>query len=267
MVGRKERRHHLALQWCQIVGHIGTLHHVVVGERCLMTFEAITTIRGMSSDLLGPLSAVRSVSGIDSRQAVQLEAIGFGLDAVDALYWRLVRSLNLQAQDLPLVFADAWAIVDWMHRLDGLVAGCRGLPQDAEAVVVFRSTSTLVENLRHIFQHPNETLRETSTTRRSLWGHLSWQISDNGVRFVAAITPFGRWEGGEFRRPADSHLPPRAPIDRVSLFSPDGNVEIGLTGQHDAAVRFAGQLDAAVEIADREPGEIMRLRHWLPGAG
>jgi hypothetical protein len=220
----------------------------------------------MTTELLGPLSAVRSVSGIDPQQAVQLEAIGFGLDAVDALYRRLVGSLAAQAQDLPLVFADAWAMVDWMHRLDGLVAGCRGLPHASEAVLEFRATSSLGENLRHIFQHPARTLQETSSTRRSLWGHLGWQIATNNEsRFVALVTPFGRWDGGDFRQPSDVHLPARAPIDRVSLFSPDGEVEIGLTGQHEAAVRFARRLDAAVQVAERgAPGEILRLRVWLP---
>jgi hypothetical protein len=221
----------------------------------------------MTTELLGPLSAVRSVSGIDPHQAVQLEAIGFGLDAIDALYRRLVGNLAVP-QDLPLIFADAWAMVDWMHRLDGLVAGCRGLPQAAEAVVEFRSTSSLAENLRHIFQHPQRALRETSDTRRSLWGHLGWQLAVNSeTRAVGLITPFGRWDGGEFRRPSDAHLPARAQIDRVSLFSPDGEVEIGLTGQHEAAVRFARRLDAAVQVAERgAPSEILRLRIWPPTA-
>jgi hypothetical protein len=218
------------------------------------------------SDLLGPLSAVRSVADIDPKQIVQLEAIGFGLDTVDSVYQRLAGELAGGAQDVELVFADAWAMVDWMHRLTGLVRGCRGIPRDAEPVQDFLNTSTLVENLRHSFQHPAEALRMTSVSRRSAWGHLGWQHAAAGGHEVHQITPTGRWESGEFRLPTDSDQSPRWPIDRVSLFSADGEVEIGLTGQHEAVVRFANKLEAAVQIAERpHPGEIMRLQTWLPG--
>jgi len=129
---------------------------------------------------LGPLSYARSISGIDGTQAVSLEAIGFAIDAVDVVYRRLTTYLRDRLPPPTIVFADAWAMIDWMHRLDGLVEGCRGLTPRDEAVQVFLHSSSLVETLRHIYQHPENELRLTAETRRSIWGHLAWQRTVDG---------------------------------------------------------------------------------------
>jgi hypothetical protein len=223
----------------------------------------------MTSQLLGPLSAVRNGGAIDSKQAAQFEAIGFGLDTVHAVYCRLASALRDDRSDLELVFADAWAIIDWMNRLDRLVAGCRGLRKKEADVIGFRNTSSLVENLRHLFQHPEQELGSMAISGRSLWGHLAWQRLAGGGHEVMVVTPFGRFAGDDYRLPSDHDQPPRAFVDRISLFSPDGAIEIGLTGQHESVVRFAAQLDAAIHVASERsaPGEILRLTTWLPGAG
>lgn len=218
----------------------------------------------MEEELLGPLSYARSIEGIDRTQAASLEAIGFAIDAVDAVYRRLTTYLRDGLPPPTIAFADAWAIIDWMHRLDGLVERCRGLSRRDEAVEEFLHASTLVETLRHIYQHPEGELRLTAETRRSIWGHLAWQRVVDGGHEVVQITPFGRWEG-EFRLPAGAEEPPRAPVDRVSLFSPDGEAEIGLTGQWEASVRFGLRLEGGLQASERPAdGEIMRIRAWLP---
>ena len=99
----------------------------------------------MVEELLGPLSAVRLIRGIDPSQADSLEAIGFGLDTVDLVYRRLAATLRgLDPAPSPLVFADAWAIVDWTDRIDTLVEHCPGLSHRDEAVRDFLNTSSLV---------------------------------------------------------------------------------------------------------------------------
>lgn len=218
----------------------------------------------VEEELLGPLSYARSIDGIDGTQAVSLEAIGFAIDAVDVVYRRLTTYLRDRLPPPTIVFADAWAMIDWMHRLDGLVEGCRGLTPRDEAVQAFLNSSSLVETLRHIYQHPESELRLTAETRRSIWGHLAWQRTFDGGHEVLQITPFGRWEG-EFRLPAGAEERPRAAVDRVSLFSPDGEAEIGLTGQWEAAVQFGLRLEGALQASQRPTeGEIMKVRAWLP---
>lgn len=204
------------------------------------------------------------MEGIDRTQAASLEAIGFAIDAVDAVYRRLTTYLREGLPPPTIAFADAWAIIDWMHRLHGLVDDCRGLTPRDEAVQEFLDSSSLVETLRHIYQHPGTELRLTAGTRRSIWGHLAWQRAADGGHEVIQITPFGRWEG-EFRLPAGVEKPPRAPVDRVSLFSPDGEAEIGLTGQWEAAVQFGLRLEGGLQASERPTeGEIMKVRAWLP---
>lgn len=204
------------------------------------------------------------MKGIDRTQAVSLEAIGFALDVVDAVYRRLTHCLRARLPPPTTAFADAWAIIDWMHRLDGLVNGCRGLTSRDEAVQDFVRSSSLVEALRHVYQHPASELKLTGESRRSIWGHLAWQRTLDAGHEVVQITPYGRWEG-EHRLPAGAEEPPRAPVDRVSLFSPDGAAEIGLTGQWEAAVRFGLRLQGALQTSERPAeGEIMKVRAWLP---
>jgi hypothetical protein len=220
----------------------------------------------VEDELLGPLSYARSIAGIDKTQAVSLEAIGFAVDAVDVVYRRLTTYLRNRLPPPTIVFADAWAMIDWMHRLHGLVESCRGLTPRDEAVQEILDSSSLVETLRHIYQHPERELRLTAETRRSVWGHVAWQRMFDGGHEVVQLTPFGRWEG-EFRLPAGAEEPPRAPVDRVSLFSPDGEAEIGLTGQWEAAVRFGLRLEGALQASERPAeGEIMKLRAWLPAS-
>lgn len=141
---------------------------------------------------MGPLSYARSIDGIDGTQAVSLEAIGFAIDAGDVVYLRLTTYLRDRLPPPTIVFADAWAMIDWMHRLDRLVKGCRGPTPRDEAVQVFLHSSSLVETLRHIYQHPESELRLTADTRRSIWGHLAWQRKSDGGHEVVqnhAIRP------------------------------------------------------------------------------
>jgi hypothetical protein len=82
---------------------------------------------------------------------------------------------------------------------------------------------------------------------------------------VIGITPFSRWREVDERRPADEREPPRADIDRISIFSPDGAVEIGITGQWEVTVRFAFRLDGALQAgANPAEGERMDIEVWLP---
>jgi hypothetical protein len=217
-------------------------------------------------ELLGPLSAVRLIRGIDPKQAAFLEAIGFGLDTVDLVYRRLAAMLRgLDPAPSPLVFADAWAIVDWMDRIDTLVEHCPGLSPRDEAVRDFLNTSSLVDELRNIYEHPLRELPRLVPSGGSLWGRITWQRRVDGGHELMEITPFSRWREVDERRPADEQEPPRADIDRISLFSPDGAVEIGITGQWEAAVRFGLRLDGALQAGTKpEEGERMDVRLWLP---
>ena len=226
----------------------------------------VLTSLAVTDELLGPLSSVRQVTGLDPRQAAFLEAIGFGLDTVDLVYRRLAATLRTDGWSIPLIFADAWAIIDWMDRLDGLVVGCPGMQKRDGPVRDFRNTSSLVAVMRDIFQHPRGEISGLIEDRGSLWGRLTWQRPTTSGHEVFEQHPFSRYEHpGDTRLGAGAAEQPRAPVDRVTLFSPDGEVEIGITGQWEAAVRFAFRLAGAIQIAERPAeGERIAIDQWLP---
>lgn len=215
--------------------------------------------------LVDQTSVLRVQSNIDDRQAASLDAIAFGANVIDVVYDRLVAQLGPIPVDVEAVFADAWSIIDWIHRIDGLVGGCRGLPRNAAAVVDFRNGSSLVESHRHSFQHPAGSLPAAAQSGRSPWGHLCWTWVEpaSGGYAVAIATPsMSKLELGKTFRYPDFRVP-RSPVDWVSLYGADGEAEISLTGQRDALVRFIRRLEAAVQASGPgSPGEILRIVQW-----
>jgi hypothetical protein len=71
--------------------------------------------------LVRPTSPLRVQPRIDPRQAESNDAIAFEANVVDVVYSRLGAALRQQPMSVEAIFADAWAIIDWVHRLDRLV--------------------------------------------------------------------------------------------------------------------------------------------------
>lgn len=219
--------------------------------------------------LVRPDSPLRTRSDIDARQAAQLDAIAFSANVIDFLYRRLAAFLLSVGTTRPItaeeVLADAWAIIDWVHRLDGLVRNLRGLPKGSVVVQDLLNATSLVETQRHRLQHLEGTIPAIEATGRSAFGHLCWTLDggptdDSGREQIIACTiPFSRGQG-EMSWRLPHVLPPRGPIDYISLFSADGEAEIGLTGQAEALVRFIACLEAAVASAgDPRPNGILAI--------
>ena len=204
---------------------------------------------------------------IDGAQASQLDAIAFCANAIDLLYRRLANALLAADRDVQAeeVLPDAWGMIDWVHRLDGLVERCRGLSGKSEAVIEYRNASPLVENHRHAIQHLEGIIPVLVASGRSPWGHLCWTVRippgpDGNKRFEMRAVG-GSLRGAvepTFRLPAIQT--PRGPIDYVSLYAADGETEIGLTGQHDALTRFVRKLEASAATAQPNAKGILILR-------
>ncbi len=180
---------------------------------------------------------------------------------VDLLYRRLTAGLLLDPRregGAEEALADAWGIIDWAHRLDGLVSACRGLSKKSEGVIDYLHASSLVENHRHAIQHLESTIPAVEASGRSPWGHIGW-IVDLGDTFAVVCTVPGLGGGVDQTYRMPEVRPPRGPIDYVSLYSADGEVEIGLTGQHEALVRFIRRLEPAVASAKSGANGILRI--------
>lgn len=218
--------------------------------------------------LIRPESLLRVRADLDRRQATQLDAIAVAAIVVDLLYRRLVASIErFGASDgIELLLPDAWGMIDWVHRLDGLVERCRGLSPRSQFVIDYRNASRLVENHRHSVQHLEGTLPALERSGRAPWGHMTWTVDRGTVREGhrqfeqrLAASSLIRAVDQEFRM--GQVIRPRTRIDNVSLYSADGEAEIGLTGQHEALVRFVRALEAAL-AASGPPGDdgILRIR-------
>jgi hypothetical protein len=208
--------------------------------------------------LVPPDSLLRIRADIDARQAAQLDALAFSANVVDFLYRRLAAFLLSAGVTRPIVaeevLADAWAIVDWVHRLDGLVRHLRGVPKGSVVVQEYLNATSLVETQRHRIQHLEGTIPAIEASGRSAFGHLCWTLdggpTDDGGREQIIVCALSSMRGkGEEAWRLPELLPPRGPIDHISLFSADGEAELGLTGQVEALTRFIGFLEAAVASA------------------
>src|SRR5260221_7810281 len=119
-------------------------------------------------------SPIRVRDDLDRRQAAQLDAIAVASNVIDQIYLRLTNSLDgfIDGDGIEPLLPDAWGIIDWVHRLDGLVERCRGLSGTLPFVVDYRNSSRLVETHRHSVQHLEGTIPALGDSARSPWGHL-----------------------------------------------------------------------------------------------
>lgn len=135
----------------------------------------------MARLLIADDSPMHARHDIDGMQASQLDAIAFCANAIDFLYRRLLHGLHEAGTEhfhqADHTLPDAWAMVDWIYRLDGLVDRCRGFPKESPAKVDYRNSSSLVENQRHAIQHLTGTIPELVESGRSPWGHLCWILA------------------------------------------------------------------------------------------
>lgn len=218
--------------------------------------------KGMS--LVAYESPLYALVDIDDRQTAQLLSIAFSANALDAIYWRLAYRLEqAELEPVELVMADAWAMIDWTHRLDKLVRDCRGIAKGWPPRIDYRNSSSLVETQRHLFQHLEGTIPSLDMTGRAPWGHLAWHVpvpGDPTAVETRLLVPGHRGLGED--RDQSFRVPelriPRAPIDYLALYSADGEAEIGLTGQIEALHRFIPALEAAVTSAP-PPDPVTRI--------
>jgi hypothetical protein len=213
-------------------------------------------------------SPIRIRTDIDRQQASQLDAIAFAANPINHQYRRLTRRLAMAdkrraAPNADEYLPDAWAIVDWVYRLDKLIVGLRGKPKRSDAVREYRNTSSLVKMHRHAIQHLEGTIPRLEPGRAP-WGHLCWSrrlppTSEGKRRWVGRILSGPVFGGTDLEWTMPPPRPPRRAIDYVSLFAADGSTEIGLTGQHEALVRFVLRLEHGAMSGHLDASGILRL--------
>lgn len=216
-------------------------------------------------------SRLLSRADLPARQATQLEAIAFSANVIELIYARLEAFLWERDPNEPgfaeQSLSDAWSIIDWVHRLDGIVRNCPGLSTKAAGVADLLNGTSLVENHRNAIQHPASTLNAVSPSGRSPWGYLSWSRRADPAqpRPFSRVTAVGRLGRGLTPIVDGIPGPPRWVIDHVSLYSADSQAEIGITGQLEALARFSHGLEAAVASSTLvKASGILQIASWSP---
>jgi hypothetical protein len=216
-------------------------------------------------------SRLISRADLPARQATQLEAIAFSANVIELVYGRLEAFLwegDPNASDFAeRSLSDAWSIIDWVHRLDGIARHCPGLSITSAGVVDRLNSTSLVENHRNAIQHPALTFKAVIPSGRSPWGYLCWSRRADPDR----PHPFSRITAvGRLGRDATTYVVrmtglPRWPIDHVSLYSSDSQAEIGITGQVEALARFSHGLEAAMVTSTETNGRgVLQIAEWSP---
>jgi hypothetical protein len=216
-------------------------------------------------------SRLISRGDLPARQATQLEAIAFSANVIELVYGRL-KTLLWEGDPNAPEFAeqslsDAWSIIDWVHRLDGIVRHCPGLSIASAGVVDLLNSTSLVENHRNAIQHPASTLNAASPSGRSPWGYLCWSRRADPDRRspFSRVTAVGRLGRDSTTYAVTMTGPPRWPIDHVSLYSSDSQAEIGITGQLEALARFGHGLEAAVASSTAVNARgLLQIAEWSP---
>ncbi|MDX2258645.1 MAG: hypothetical protein NW205_06965 [Hyphomicrobiaceae bacterium] len=72
------------------------------------------------------------------------------------------------------VVADAWSMIDAVHRIRLLIDRAPVLPKNEPAFRVFKDATSGVEPLRHYIQHINNEVSKIIGHAQPLWGSISW---------------------------------------------------------------------------------------------
>lgn len=201
---------------------------------------------------------------------MKLEAIGFAANVVELVYRRLERTLRVKDPNgngfAEATLGDAWAMVDWVHRLDGIVRNCPGLKLDSPGVQDYLNASSLVETPRNRIQHIASTFETVTAAGRQPWGYLTWACMPVPGARTMQVTSIGRLgTHGETTFVVKLQPPARRDVDHVSLLTSDDQSEIGITGQFDALARFSRGLEASVSAAvARNRVGILQIPAWDP---
>jgi hypothetical protein len=220
--------------------------------------RSIPTIPRRCDTLSDDSPLLRLPTGLDRRQVLFLDGIGYSIDMAAIGYQRLQTFLHEHTLADPeqrshvryaLIVMDAWSIIDTVNRLRALARGTPGL-KHGPAYESFRRSVSHVETLRDAVQHLYGEVEKLQDNGRPLWGSLSWVYSASpdaktfAVGFmipgtlavtkgVPMVNPVGR----------ESEIP----IGLVELTA--AGVTVCLSGIMRAVEQFAGRLERAATDA------------------
>ncbi|MGO9095455.1 MAG: hypothetical protein ACLQGV_09550 [Bryobacteraceae bacterium] len=207
--------------------------------------------------ILGKESPLRNLPAVlQRRQLLFLEATRFTIDTIDLAYLRLAETLprlaaNIEDGDLQghpssvSAMLDAWAIMDSLHRLRGIIEALPGLQAKKRNPKVrsFLENTANVPPLRNTIQHLNTEISGVVEDKNwAVFGSLSWVIVEPEVSrllscFYLPGTPTG---SHSVINPVGRRLW-RSPVDSITI------ERSGISVNVSDAVRSVSRLAAFLE--------------------
>lgn len=192
--------------------------------------------------------------GLPPNQVKILDAIRLSAQWIDGCYLRLealLESFGTHRGPTPhgsaaLALADAWSVVDAVHRLRLLVSEFPGYKRRAPSKVLFLQRTEAVEPLRNTVQHLTGELARIVADDLPILGALTWLRVVDRARTLFDLHTLVPGQFRPTRSGANVHLPPSlgADIDHVTLWATGGHVD--LTVVHRAVNALIATLESPV---------------------
>lgn len=182
---------------------------------------------------------------LDPHQAFFLAGIRWTIEMLNLHYRRLLVELSrLSAgasksieSDGIQALADAWSLVDSLHRFRELVQQVPNLKHSPEQELFVRKTSSINE-LRDSIQHLREGILNMASNSQPVWGVLSWmalQDLQGKAIWACALQAGGKLDGRQLS-PIPVAGTMTAPIDRVTLTHAGHTAELSDAGRRARAL-------------------------------
>ena len=199
---------------------------------------------------------------LETRQVLFLDAIRYCVEMIVGAYNRLAHTLlslrgvpEMPPDAYPIVFLDAWSLVDVGNRLRLLIESTPGLKRTPHVTVILKALESLKE-LRNPIQHLNKVINDLATTSEGVWGWLTWYLVADGpdpefeMWWMAAgsLAPAGFGSSPQL----STGVMAAAPIDRIELHA--FGVTASLTDIANAVVTFLPHFEDSARNAYRDAG-------------
>jgi hypothetical protein len=207
-------------------------------------------------------SALRRLpSELDPRQRLFFDGIGYSIEIADLAYERLYTWVEDATKAMQNgtstprttfrgVIADAWMIVDAVHRLRRLVENMPNLKR-GPSIKAFLASTKNVSTIRHRVQHLDEQIHTLASKRLPAWGSVSWfycpdKSQPRGWVYSLAAGSF------ELKHvaPSPSGLRSTVPIGLITLTAYE--MTVNLSEIIRSVETFAHSFEETIECAHRE---------------
>lgn len=187
-----------------------------------------------------------------ARKALFHDGIYYSVEIARRIYDDLVERCHTLGQfqfDNPIdlgerAIADAWSIIDSLHRIRRLLEDMPGLKPNSPQLQLFYRKTSCLKSLRDSIQHLDEYLDKYALYKIPAWGRLSWVYPINEYRYKACMIAPGDIQPDWKLYPSHYGRKMRSPIDFITL---TGNREVCLTEMIDALEQLVPWLNTQLD--------------------